>query len=62
MLDEVGTCDGVMPMVEKSPCVDDEKLPNSFVHLGCGSDEFGVGRHGLSRQGCGGGCCGFQGR
>ncbi|CAK9115070.1 unnamed protein product [Durusdinium trenchii] len=31
VLDEVGTCDGVMPMVEKSPCVDDEKLPNSFV-------------------------------
>ncbi|CAK9115075.1 unnamed protein product [Durusdinium trenchii] len=31
VLDDVGTCEGVLPMIDKSPCVDGKKMPNSYV-------------------------------
>ena len=34
VLDDVGTCKGVLSMIDKSPCVDGKKMPNSYVHLG----------------------------
>ncbi|CAK9115099.1 Cyclin-dependent kinase A-1 (CDKA [Durusdinium trenchii] len=31
VLDDVGTCKGVLSMIDKSPCVDGKKMPNSYV-------------------------------